>query len=514
MRLSTGSFLWLLTHDMRLGWRGLTSLFNGASTRTVVWVLLAGAALLHLIAWPGVHWLAPYMHATAGQTPLAALAGAVFTWMIAQSLFGATRALYDRADLDLLLGSPLPAARIVAAKATSIMAGTTVSIALFLLPLANMGALTDSRIWLAVYPVLLGLSLLATSLGLALAMGLFVLVGPRRARVYAQMTGASLGGAFVLGAQIIAMLPAPMRVAMATWAGQSGWSSAAGSHALLWLPVDAVMGDAGAMAKVMGVGLLAFLATVSLLGERFAKAAVAAAGVPAPGESSARAQGRIRFRAGPGRNLRHKEWRLLARDPSLYAQLSLQIIYTIPIAVLLLRSQLVPVAFALVPTLVMIAAQVAGSIAWITVSGEDAPELIASAPVSVAAVERSKLSAVALPVFVVLALPLLGLAYVSWRCAIIALVFAAGASATTSLLNFWHPMPGNRRGMLRRHQQSKLIGLIEHGLAMLWAFAVVFALIGSVLALAPLAVVVGVLFWRSPIRWRGISLAFLRAEPE
>lgn len=53
-------------------------------------------------------------------------------------------------------------------------------------------------------------------------------------------------------------------------------------------------------------------------------------------------------------------------------------------------------------------------------------------------------------------------------------------------LNFWHPMPGNRRGMLRRHSQSKLVGLVEHGLAMLWAFAVVFALVGSPLALAPL----------------------------
>jgi ABC-2 type transport system permease protein len=151
-----------------------------------------------------------------------------------------------------------------------------------------------------------------------------------------------------------------------------------------------------------------------------------------------------------------------------------------------------------VPTIVVIAAQVAGSIAWITVSGEDAPELIASAPVAPGAVDRAKLSAVVLPVLSIIGLPLLGLATLSWHAALVATAFAAGGSACTSLLNFWHPMPGNRRGMLRRHQQSRLIGLIEHGLAMLWAFASVFALIGSVLTFVPLAITVAILvvFWK------------------
>jgi len=87
----------------------------------------------------------------------------------------------------------------------------------------------------------------------------------------------------------------------------------------------------------------------------------------------------------------------------------------------------------------------------------------------------------------------LALASLSVRAAIVAALFAAGGCACTSLLNFWHPMPGNRRGMLRRHQQSRLIGLIEHGLAMLWAFASVFALIGSPLTFAPLGIAAAIL---------------------
>ncbi len=493
MMFAPGSFPALVAHDIRLSWRGFAAMFGATSTRWSVAILSVCAGGLHLLAWPAVHYLRPLMHGPdANLTPLAGALAATFAWMIAQSLFGATRALYDRADLDLLLGSPLPPGRVIAAKAAAIGAGTFGALAVFLLPVANMGAVLDGPIWLGIYPALIGLALIATSVGLALAIGLFFLVGPVRARLYAHMTGAGIGGAFVLGAQIFAVLPVATREATARWLDQTGVVAKTGVGGLFWLPLNAVRGQAVDMAMLMLLGLTIFAATVWLLGERFASAATAAAGAPAAGARAGSAAV-TRFRSGVARNLRLKEWKLMVRDPSLFAQLGLQIIYTIPIAVVLLRSDLVPTAFALVPTIVVIAAQVAGSIAWITVSGEDAPELIASAPVTSSAVDRAKLSAVVLPVLAIIGLPLIALATLSPRAAVIATLFAAGGSACTALLNFWHPMPGNRRGMLRRHQQSRLIGLIEHGLAMLWAFASVFALIGSALALAPLGLVVAIL---------------------
>lgn len=493
MRLSPGGFSALLAHDIRLSWRGFTAMFGGTSTRWSVAILLACVGVLHLVAWPAMHLLTPLMHGPdTNLTPLAGVLGAVFAWMIAQSLFGATRTLYDRADLDLLLGSPLPPGRIIASKAAAIATSTFGSLAVFLLPIANMGALLDGPAWLGIYPALTGLALIATAIGLGLAIGLFFLVGPVRARLYAQMTGASIGGAFVLGAQIFAVLPSAMREGAARWLDQAGVVSKTGFGGLLWLPMNAVRGSALDMALLVLLGLMVFSAMTWCVGQRFARAATAAAGAPASG-ARAGSFAVSRFRSGVGRSLRLKEWRLMVRDPSLFAQLGLQIIYTIPIAVVLLRSNLVPAAVALVPTIVVIAAQVAGSIAWITVSGEDAPELIASAPVAPAAVDRAKLNAVAPPVLSIVGLPLLALAYLSPRAALVAVVFAAGGSACTSLLNFWHPMPGNRRGMLRRHQQSRLIGLIEHGLAILWAFASVFALIGSPLTFVPLGLAAAIL---------------------
>ena len=510
MTMTPGSFPWLVAHDVRLNWRGFTDMLGGAGARLVAAVVIGGGIVLHLLAWPVVQWLSPFVQgARPSAAALVAMLVCTFTWMIAQSLFGAARALYDRGDLDLLLGSPLSAAKVFAAKAAAIATSTFGSIALLTLPVANMGALLDRPAWLGVYPALVGLTLIATALALAISIALFFLVGPRRARVWTSMTGAGIGGAFVLAAQIVAMLPAPMRAAVYGWIDGGGFGQATGLRLSPWLPIDAVRGDVGAMLVLPALGLALFAATVTLLGERFARASLSAAGASAGGAAS-RAGATGKFRAGLGRNMRHKEWRLLARDPNLFGQLGLQIIYTIPVAVVLLRNEGIPAALALAPTIVVIAAQVAASLAWITVSGEDAPELIETAPVSRTAVDIAKLQAVALPVLAIVALPLAGLALADWHSAVLAALFAAAAGTSTALLNFWHPMPGNRRGMLRRHSQSKLIALVEHGFAILWAIAIVLAMIGSALTIMAVALAAIVLAICQGRHRRGTATAAAR----
>jgi ABC-2 type transport system permease protein len=515
MRPPPGSFLWLLAHDVRLNWRRFAELLGNAGALSLTTLFVAGTIILHLIAWPAFLWLAPLVHGNeATTTPIAIALFCIFTWMIAQGLFGTTRTLYDRGDLDLLLGAPLPAARILGAKAVSIAASTLGSIALLVLPLANVGALLGHPRWLAAYPVLVSLSLIATALGLGLSIGLFFLMGPRRARLYTQMTGAAIAGAFVLGAQVVAILPEALRVTVTNWLAAAGGPETPIGR-LLILPIDAMRGDTRALLMLAGFAALLFSLAVKVLARHFAVAVLAASGAPSGRLPRRTADDRpIRFRSGLARNLRRKEWRLLARDPSMFAQLGLQIIYTIPIAVVLLRSEALPTALALAPTIVVIAAQVAASLSWIMVSGEDAPELMATAPVAPADVDCAKLTAVALPVLVIIGLPLIGLALVSWRIALLTTLFAAAGAASTSLLNFWHPMPGNRRGMLRRHQQSKLIALVEHALAILWAIAIVLTLIASPVAVIPVALVVAILgFFRNRHQRSSIGAAASSKPP-
>ena len=494
MNQAPGSFLWLVTHDVRLNWRRFADMMSehpgSKATRRISILLACGVLVLHLVAWPAVLLIEPYVHGgERGAAPLAIATLCIFTWMIAQGLFATTRTLFDRGDLDLLLGAPLPAARILAAKATAIAASTLGSIALLVLPLANMGALLGTPSWLAAYPTLIALALVATALGLGLSIGLFFLLGPRRARTCTQMTGALIAGGFVLGAQVVVVLPEATRAGLTQWLENTAAGS--GLRDLALLPAQAMQGHPRAVGLLLAIAVLLFALAVNALANRFAAATLAATGAPSGGW--ARSNCGHRFRAGLGRNLRRKEWRLLARDPSLFAQLGLQIIYTIPIAVVLLRSEALPTALALAPTIVVIAAQVSASLSWIMVSGEDAPELMATAPVAATEVDRIKLGAVGLPVLVIIGLPLVGLAIISWRVAMLTTLFTAAGAASTALLNFWHPMPGNRRGMLRRHSQSKLIALIEHAIAICWAIAIVLTLAGSVIALLPIMIVVSIL---------------------
>ena len=48
----------------------------------------------------------------------------------------------------------------------------------------------------------------------------------------------------------------------------------------------------------------------------------------------------------------------------------------------------------LVPVLVMAAGQLAGGLAWLAISGEDAPDLVATAPIPARCIVRAKIEAV------------------------------------------------------------------------------------------------------------------------
>ena len=246
MTLRPGSFCWLLAHDLRLGWRGVAEMFGGADARSILIVALAIGGVLHGLAWPAALWLSPWVHGEAGSAPLVAIVTCAFTWLLAQSLFGSARTLYQRGDLDLLLGSPVSPRHVFAAKAVGIAAGSFGSIALLTLPIANMGALVDTPAWLGVYPALLALALIATALGLAMTIALFFWLGPARARLWTQMTGAVIAGAFVLAAQVAAVLPVAMREALSAWLEAPWRTDAASALALVRLPIDVVHGDARA----------------------------------------------------------------------------------------------------------------------------------------------------------------------------------------------------------------------------------------------------------------------------
>jgi ABC-2 type transport system permease protein len=493
-------FAWLAAHDIRLAWRGFIAMFDGWSNSAAWAASVTGLVCLHLLAFGMLQLRADYP-ATFSPTAARLAIAAIFAWMVAQGVLGATRQLYERGHVDVLFASPLSPWMAVASRALAITAGSLGSLAPLILPSANVGAIVDGPHWLLLYPVLTALAFSGTALGFLIAIGLFFAVGAQRARMVAQLTAALVGGSLILGAQIASLLPTDAGQSAAAW-----WRAATGIFEPLGTLIAAAEREPAAAAAIAIVGSLVVFATaVAALTGAFIRATHLASG-SSPATHATRGAD-YAFRPGVFAALRRKEWRLLVRDPNLFAQLGLQIIYTLPIAVFLLRSpDEIPPAVALVPLVVVLAAQIAASLAWITVSGEDAPELIASAPLTPTAAALAKLSAVAAPLIVILAVPLIVIALISHLALAYAIAFGAAAAMTTSLLNFWHPMPGNRRGLLRRHSQSKIVAIAEHGLALLWAVTVVLALVDLRLALAPLALVAGVLWVFRPKRARSSAL--------
>jgi len=163
----------------------------------------------------------------------------------------------------------------------------------------------------------------------------------------------------------------------------------------LWWPARAILGDLLALAVVFSINAATLAATICIFAPRLAQFALATGGV---GQQSTRQGRRARpFRGtSPTRALRRKEWTLLQRDPWLTSQTLMQLLYLLPPAFLLWRGFYDGSASSalLVPILIIAAGQLAGSLAWLAISGEDAPDLIASAPVTNVCVVRAMTEAV------------------------------------------------------------------------------------------------------------------------
>src|SRR5258708_19005911 len=94
--------------------------------------------------------------------------------------------------------------------------------------------------------------------------------------------------------------------------------------------------------------------------------------------------------------LRGEEWAVLRRDTWVVSQPLMEVLYLVPPAVLLWRNfgSRTDTLLLLVPVFVMAAGQLAGGLAWLAISGEDAPDLMATAPIEPAQVVRAKIEAV------------------------------------------------------------------------------------------------------------------------
>jgi ABC-2 type transport system permease protein len=159
----------------------------------------------------------------------------------------------------------------------------------------------------------------------------------------------------------------------------------------------------------------------------------------------------------------------------------------------------------LVPILIIAAGQLAGSLAWLAISGEDAPDLIASAPVTTACAVRAKIEAVMGVIAVIFGPFVVALLFIAPISALIAGLGVAGAAASATSIQFWFRAQAKRSQLRRRHTSSLTATFAEALSSFSWAGAGALAPASTWLALIEglfaLAIVAGA--WAiSPARHR------------
>ena len=484
----SGSLFWFARHEVRLAWRDMLAMMTAgrpARERMLAAGVIALAALLHLVAFlvlrgTNARGIVPDLQTLIAVSAALLLSASA---MLSQAMESATRAFYTRSDLELILASPAPAHKLFAVRIGA-MALTVGLMSLLLVgPFVDVMAWRGGWKWLRAYGVIAAVALLATAAAVVLTLALFRSIGPKRTRLAAQVAAALVGGAFVIGLQIAAMFSTGTLSRMAFLRSSFVTARAPGIHSLFWWPARAALGDGWCFLFVLSASVATFLAVTVWAAPRFAGCAMAAGSISREAARSGTKSRSFRPATAAGA-LRRKEVRLLLRDPWLMSQSLMQLLYLLPPALLLWRSFTFAgnAAAICVPVLIMAAGQLAGGLAWLTISGEDAPDLVSSAPIALSQLLKAKVETVLGAIGLVFFPFVAALAFVSPSHALVAACGIAAAALSSTLIQLWFRSQAKRSQFRRRHTSSRIATFAEAFSSITWAATGAIAAAGSPLA--------------------------------
>ena len=493
----TATISWFAKHEARLAWRDWVALMTAGHRRrlrTVIVGFAAFALFMHVLAWLMLRSVSDLTDADYKRVLVMVTGSLAMTLslMLSQALETVTRGFYARGDLELILSSPIRSSRLFAVRIAAMAVSITGMSLVLAAPFINVLAWLGGSFWLSAYAAVVALAMVSVAVAATLAVGLFRLIGPRRTRSVAQVAAAVIGAGFAVGIQFVAILTYGTPSRTAVIGSDVVVEMAPDADSMLWWPARAVLGQPVFLVGMLTLGLLLLGLAIWRFAPRFGTLAITAASAP---DSVAKRRRPSRFRGGsPARALRRKEWVLLWRDPWLISQTLMQLLYLLPAALLLWRDlhSGTGALGLLVPILIVAAGQLGGGLAWLAVSGEDAPELIACAPVSALVVFRARAEAVLGGILVVF-LPFVAvLSLADPFAALVALLGVIVAAGSSTAIQYWFRTQARRSLFRRRHTSSRVATFAEALSSTLWAGTGALVAAGSWLALVVLAVVLAI----------------------
>ncbi|MFZ6768317.1 putative ABC transporter permease subunit [Undibacterium sp. Di26W] len=477
LNFQPGTVAWLLWHEIRLAFYDMGESRPGraaARGMSVFGICLIAfvAVLAHVGAWFLLRKMPPLGQDIPPQILIAAglLMIVIFSMMLSLGLTRSVRALFERGDLDLLLSSPLSSRTIFGVRLAGVTFGVVVWFLVLLAPVANMGAVLGQWAWLGIYPSILGMAMITASLSMLLTLGLVKTIGVRHTRTVGQILGALTGASIFILSQLLGHVRKEVRQdveAYLTPLFQPGGLLDAQSP--LWTPARAMLGSLPAILVFSLIGLVSFWLTARFTHQFFVRGVQQSVGnqrkLLRAGAGSKAGQ------AGFGRSLRmtiiQKEWRLIARDPQLISQVLLQLLYITPLFLVIFQGKsILPGAAA---GMVFLAASLAGSLIWVIVSAEDAPDLLRAAPVKPLTIVSSKLIAALLPVMLLMSPALVWLSAQQLLLGLGVTLCVVLAMLSSVLINLWQSKPAPRAQFNRRGHAQWIAALLEALSSFGWA---------------------------------------------
>jgi ABC-2 type transport system permease protein len=485
---SAQALTWFARHELRLAWREWLAMMTGGRRgrrRTAAIGLIVFAAFMHIPAWAVIGRFAELQLPLDKSSLIVITATILLAWalMLSQAIESVTRVFYARDDLDLIMSSPVRLTNVFSIRIAAIALSVIAMALLLSTPFVDVLVIGGGIRWLSAFGVVIAIGLTAAAIAIAATIVLFRLIGPARTRLVAQILAAIIGAGFVIALQVAAILSYGTLSRFAVLTSDATAAIAPGMDSILWWPARAALGDGEALLLLLSFGLVLLGAVMAIFSPRFADTAVSASAQAGSGQKGTRAR---RFRGGSRQQaLRRKEFVLLRRDPWLISQTLMQLLYLVPPAILLWRSfaDSSTAIVLITPVIVMAAGQLAGGLAWLTISGEDAADLVATAPLPPSRVIRAKIEVVLISIGVIFAPLVLALGFASPLQAVVTAIGVVVGAASATSIQLWFRIQAKRSQFRRRQTSSRLATFAEAFSSIGWAATAALALAVPVLAI-------------------------------
>src|SRR4051795_7410582 len=208
---SASSLSWFVRHEVRLAWREWIAMLTGGRRgrkRAALIGLVVFAALMHLPAYAVIGRFADLRMPLDKSSLIVLTATIALAWalMLSQAIESVTRVFYARADLDLIMSSPVRLTNVFSVRIAAIALSVTTMALLLSTPFVDMLVIGGGLRWFSAFGVVIAIGLSAAAMAIAVTLLLFRLIGPSRTRLVAQILAAIVGAGFVIALQVAAIL--------------------------------------------------------------------------------------------------------------------------------------------------------------------------------------------------------------------------------------------------------------------------------------------------------------------